>query len=38
MAEYSLRIHRLHQRFPDQYVLYVGYPRMNMPTSRPQFL
>ncbi len=33
MAEYSLRVYRLYERFPEQYVLYVGYPPMNMPTE-----
>ncbi len=31
MAEYALRIYRLHGRFPDQYVLYVGNAELKMP-------
>jgi predicted transposase YdaD len=33
MAEYALRIYRLHQRFPEQFVLYVGNPEMRMPSE-----
>jgi predicted transposase YdaD len=33
MAEYSLRVYRLHRRFPQQYVLYVGEAEMRMPTE-----
>ncbi len=40
MAEYSLRVYRLYERFPEQYVLYVGYPPMQMPSELacPDFL
>jgi len=31
MAEYSLRVYRVHQRFPKQYVLYVGNDKLRMP-------
>jgi predicted transposase YdaD len=30
MAEYSLRVYRVHQQFPEQYVLYVGNAEMRM--------
>jgi hypothetical protein len=30
MAEYSLRVYRIHRRFPEQYVLYVGAEKMKM--------
>lgn len=30
MAEYSLRVYRLHERFPEQYVPYVGNAPMTM--------
>ena len=30
MAEYSLRVYRIHKQFPEQYVLYVGNQKMNM--------
>jgi predicted transposase YdaD len=30
MAEYSLRVYRLYERFPEQYVLYVGNAAMSM--------
>ena len=33
MAEYSLRVYRVYRRFPDQYVLYVGTEKMNMPSA-----
>jgi hypothetical protein len=33
MAEYSLRVYRLHKRFPEQYVLYVGDDEMRMPSA-----
>ncbi len=33
MAEYSLRIFRLHRRFPEQYVLYIGTDAMRMPSA-----
>jgi predicted transposase YdaD len=33
MAEYSLRVFRLHKQFPEQYVLYVGTDPMNMPSA-----
>ena len=33
MAEYALRIYRLHEIFPDQYVLYVGNAEMRMPSE-----
>jgi predicted transposase/invertase (TIGR01784 family) len=31
MAEYSLRVYRIYERFPEQYVLYVGNAEMSMP-------
>jgi len=33
MAEYALRTYRLHDAFPDQYVLYVGDEPMRMPAE-----
>jgi predicted transposase YdaD len=33
MAEYALRTYRLHEMFPDQYVLYVGNAEMRMPSE-----
>ncbi len=33
MAEYSLRVFRLHKQFPEQYVLYVGSDPLNMPSA-----
>jgi predicted transposase YdaD len=33
MAEYKLRTYRLHEMFPDQYVLYVGNAEMRMPSE-----
>ena len=33
MAEYSLRVFRQFQRFPEQIVLYVGEAEMRMPTE-----
>ncbi len=33
MAEYSLHVYRVHQRFPEQYVLYVGPEKLNMPSE-----
>lgn len=33
MAEYSLRVLRLHKQFPEQYVLYVGSDPLNMPSA-----
>ncbi|MGA8595596.1 MAG: DUF4351 domain-containing protein [Bryobacteraceae bacterium] len=33
MAEYSLRVYRQFQRFPQQIVLYVGDPEMRMPSE-----
>jgi hypothetical protein len=33
MAEYALRTYRLHDAFPDQYVLYVGMDEMRMPSE-----
>lgn len=33
MAEYSLRVYRVHQQFPEQYVLYVGSDKMAMPSA-----
>jgi hypothetical protein len=33
MAEYSLRVLRVHKQFPEQYVLYVGSDRLNMPSE-----
>jgi predicted transposase YdaD len=33
MAEYKLRTYRLHEIFPDQYVLYVGNAEMHMPSE-----
>jgi hypothetical protein len=30
MAEYAMRVYRVHKRFPEQYVLYVGNARMRM--------
>ncbi len=30
MAEYSLRVYRIHGQFPEQYVLYVGDPDIKM--------
>ncbi len=33
MAEYSLRVYRLHKQFPEQYVLYVGTARLSMPAA-----
>ena len=30
MAEYSLRVYRIHGRFPEQFVLYVGAEEMKM--------
>jgi predicted transposase YdaD len=33
MAEYSLRVYRVHKRFPEQYVLYVGPEKMNTPSE-----
>ncbi len=33
MAEYSLRVYRLHGRFPEQYVLYVGNAKLRMPSQ-----
>jgi predicted transposase YdaD len=40
MAEYALRTYRLHNAFPDQYVLYVGDQEMHMPSELigPNFL
>jgi predicted transposase YdaD len=33
MAEYSLRVYRIHKRFPEQYALYVGNQEMNMASA-----
>jgi hypothetical protein len=33
MAEYSLRVYRIKKRFPRQLVLYVGLPKMRMPSE-----
>jgi len=33
MAEYSLRIYRIHKQFPEQYVLYVGNQELTMPSA-----
>jgi len=33
MAEYSLRVYRVHERFPEQYVLYIGSDEMRMPSA-----
>jgi len=33
MAEYSLRVYRIYEWFPEQYVLYVGNAEMNMPSE-----
>ena len=33
MAEYSLRVFRLYNQFPEQYVLYVGTDPLNMPSA-----
>jgi hypothetical protein len=33
MAEYSLRVYRLHKQFPEQYVLYVGSDPMRMQSA-----
>jgi hypothetical protein len=33
MAEYSLRVFRLYNQFPEQFVLYVGEPEMRMPSE-----
>jgi len=33
MAEYSLRVFRIHKRFPEQYVLYVGDQDLRMPSE-----
>jgi predicted transposase YdaD len=33
MAEYSLRVYRIHKQFPEQYVLYVGNGPMTMPSA-----
>lgn len=33
MAEYSLRVYRVHGQFPEQYVLYVGTDEMRMPNA-----
>ncbi len=33
MAEYALRIFRLHKHFPEQYVLFVGNKEMRMPSE-----
>ena len=40
MAEYALRTFRLHEMFPEQYVLYVGDEEMRMPSqlSGPNFV
>jgi predicted transposase YdaD len=33
MAEYALRVYRIYEQFPEQYVLYVGNAEMNMPSE-----
>jgi len=33
MAEYSLRVYRIHKQCPEQYVLYVGDREMRMPSE-----
>ncbi len=33
MAEYGLAVYRVHQIFPEQYVLYVGREKLRMPTE-----
>jgi predicted transposase YdaD len=33
MAEYALRTYRRHEKFPEQYVLYVGNAKMRMPAE-----
>ena len=33
MAEYASRVYRIYQRFPRQYVLYVGEPELRMNTE-----
>jgi predicted transposase YdaD len=33
MAEYALRVYRVHRRFPEQFVLYVGNAEMRMPSQ-----
>jgi predicted transposase YdaD len=33
MAEYSLRVYRIHKQFPEQYVLYVGTDEMRIPSA-----
>ena len=40
MAEYASRVYRIYQRFPRQYVLYVGEPelRMNSELAANDFL
>ncbi len=40
MGEYALRVYRLYKRFPEQYVLYVGEPKLSMPSELvgPDFL
>jgi hypothetical protein len=33
MAEYSLRVYRIHKQFPEQFVLYVGNQQMNIDSA-----